>query len=122
MAHFFIHNLTRPASQPIQAFRCSSFLCRLRGLMFRASLDPHEGLWMVQDRPDRANAAIHMFFMRFDIAVIWADANLTVVDAQLARRWRPAYVPARPAQFILETHPTRLDEFHPGDQLVLEPC
>ncbi len=77
---------------------------------------------MVQPRADRVDAAIHMFFMNFDIAVIWADESLRVVDAQLARRWRPAYAPAKAAKYVLETHPDRLGEFAAGDQLVLEKC
>ena len=66
-------------------------------------------------RESLMNAAIHMLFMRFDIAVVWMDANFTVVDAQLARRWRPSYVPARPAQYTLETRPEYLSEFQTGD-------
>lgn len=77
---------------------------------------------MVQPRPDRLDAAIHMFFMNFDIAVIWADEHLRVVDAKLALRWRPAYAPARAAKYVLETHPDRLKDFEIGDQLVIDPC
>jgi uncharacterized membrane protein (UPF0127 family) len=120
MQQVLIHNQTHPAQKPLQAGYCASFLCRLRGLMFRRSLAPYEGLWMVQPSADRANAAIHMFFMRFDIAVVWADDGLCVVDTRLARRWRPAYIPAKAARYVLETHPDRLNEFHPGDQLVIE--
>jgi len=90
--------------------------------MFQKSLGPHYGLLMVQPRADRVDAAIHMFFMNFDIAVIWADAQLRVVDAQLARRWRPAYAPAKAAKYVLEIHPDRLNDYQPGDQLVIDPC
>lgn len=75
---------------------------------------------MVQPRADRLDAAIHMFFMNFDIAVIWADEHLLVVDVQLARRWRPAYAPAKAAKYVLETHPDRLKDYTIGDQLVIE--
>ena len=90
--------------------------------MFRRAIGAHEGLLMVQPRTDRMDAAIHMFFMRFDIAVIWADSELRVVDVQLARRWRPAYVPARAAKYVLEIHPDRLKDYSIGDQLVIEKC
>lgn len=77
---------------------------------------------MVQPRADRLDASIHMFFMSFDIAVVWADAQLKVVDVQLARRWRPAYFPSAAAKYVLEIHTDRLNDFHPNDQLVLETC
>ncbi len=118
----FIHNKTHPSQQPLQAHYCASFLGRLRGLMFQKTIAAHEGLLMVQPRSNQLDAAIHMFFMNFDIAVIWADESLRVVDAQLARRWRPAYAPAQAAKYVLETHPDRLKDFEIGDQLVMEPC
>lgn len=90
--------------------------------MFQPAIGKHQGLLMVQPRSDRVDAAIHMFFMNFDIAVIWADNDLRVVDAQLARRWRLAYMPARAAKYVLETHPDRLNDYSIGDQLVLEKC
>lgn len=74
---------------------------------------------MVQDSESRLNSAIHMFFMNFDIATIWLDNQLQVVDAKLARRWQPAITPRAPARFILETHPARLSEFSIGDQIEL---
>lgn len=117
-----ILNKTHPARKPVQARYCSSFFCRLRGLMFRPSLPEHEGLFMVQTRADRLDASIHMLFMAFDITVVWLDPLYRVVDVRLAKRWRPAYFPTKPAQYILEIHPRRLDEFHIGDQLVIEPC
>jgi uncharacterized membrane protein (UPF0127 family) len=77
---------------------------------------------MVQPRADRVNAAIHMFFMNFDIAVIWADEQQNVVDVQLAHRWRPMYAPASAAKYILEMHPDRQHEFQIGDKLIWEKC
>lgn len=122
MESVLITNQTHPTRKPLKADHCSTFLSRLRGLMFRKSLGQHEGILMVQPRSDRVDASIHMFFMNFDIAVVWADPNLRVVDVQLARRWRPAYAPAKAAKYILETHPDRLSDFQIGDQLVLKKC
>jgi len=122
MVQVLIRNLSRPAKKPILAKSCTSFLCQLRGLMFRKAIGEHEGLFFVQAATDRINSAIHMFFMNFDIAVIWLDAQYCVVDVTLAHRWRPAYFPAKAAKYIIETHPNRLNEFHPGDQLVAEIC
>ncbi len=117
-----IHNQTHPTKEPLQAHYCASFLGRLRGLMFQKSIRPHAGLLMVQPRADRLDAAIHMFFMNFDIAVVWADEQLRVVDLKYARRWRPAYAPAKAAKYVLETHPDRLKDFEIGDQLVIAQC
>jgi len=55
--------------------------------------------------------------MRTDLTVVWANENQVVVDVRLAKRWRPVYLPARPAQYVLELSPTRFLEFHIGDQL-----
>jgi uncharacterized membrane protein (UPF0127 family) len=117
-----IFNLSKPNTQPVLAGYCKSFLCRLRGLMFRRSLSENEGLLLVQPRADRMDAAIHMLFMRFDITAVWVDAQNRVVDVKLARRWRPAYIPSKAARYVLETHPSRYADFHPGDQLQIDSC
>lgn len=122
MQQALIHNQTHPSQQPIKANYCSSFLCRLRGLMFQKSLGQHDGLVMVQPRSDRIDAAIHMLFMRFDIAVVWADEKLRVIDTQLARKWRPAYIPSAAALYVIEIHPDRLTDYKIGDQLTIEIC
>lgn len=115
-------NQSQPFHEPFIARYCNTYLCRLRGLMFTAWIGPHEGLLMVQTSQDRINAAIHMFFMNYDLAVVWLNRELQVVDVQLARRWRPAYTPAKPALYVLETHPDRISDFHIGDQVILKKC
>ncbi len=122
MQQVFIYNLTHPAPPSIQARYCDSFFCRLRGLMFKKSLAVDEGLIMVQPRADRVDSSIHMLFMNFAIAVVWADEQRRVVDVRLARRWRLAYFPANPAKYVLELHASRLADFHIGDQLEFHPC
>jgi uncharacterized membrane protein (UPF0127 family) len=42
---------------------------RTRGLLGRSSLDDDEGMWI------QPTNSIHMFFMRFAIDVVYADAN-----------------------------------------------
>ena len=76
---------------------------------------------LVQGSDSRLEASIHMMFVWIDLAVVWINSGGEVVDVKLARRWRPAYVPRRPARYILEIHPDRLDEFHIGDQVIFEP-
>lgn len=76
---------------------------------------------MVQDTQSRVNASIHMFFMNFDIAVIWLDNHLQVVDVKIARKWQPMVAPISPARYILETHPDRISDFNIGDQIEITP-
>ena len=115
-----IHNLTSPDTPPVQARYCSSFCCRLRGLTFRRSLPSREGLLLVQGRDSRVDSSIHMLFVWFDLAVVWINNAQQVVDIRLARSWRPAYAPARPARYVLEISPERLGDFNVGDQLQFE--
>ena len=96
---------------------CSSFLCRLRGLTFRRSLGDAEGLLLVGRRKSRIATAIHMLFVFFPIAAIWLDPNGRVVDAQLARPFRPFCAPRAPARDVLEGQPTLLDRLQIGDEL-----
>ncbi len=115
-----IRNLSRSDTPLIQARYCASFGCQLRGLLFRRSLAENEGLLLVQSRPSRINAAIHMLGMAFDLAVVWIDDAQRVVDVRRARRWRPFYFPRRPARYVLETGVQHLQHFSPGDELSIE--
>ncbi len=120
MEEILIHNLTRPKAPPITAHYCDSFICRLRGLMFRRSIPDNWGLLLVQGRDSRLNSAIHMLAMWIDLGVIWINSQGEVVDARLARRWRPAYLPANPAQYILEMNVAHLGDFAVGDRIQFE--
>lgn len=40
---------------------------------------------------------------------------MQVVDKVIAKSWRPAYFSKQPAQFVLEIHPERWDEYEIGD-------
>jgi uncharacterized membrane protein (UPF0127 family) len=113
-------NGSRPLPQPLVGDWCASFLCRLRGLAWRRRLAPDAALVLVQPRPGRSGAAIHMFGMFFDLAIIWLDEGRRVVDAQLAFRWRSILRPAQAACYVIECAPQRLTEFHVGDQIVFE--
>ncbi len=97
--------------------RCASFLCRLRGLTFRRTLGDDEGLLLVGRSESRADTAIHMFFVFFSIAAVWLDRSGRVVDARLARPFRPLYVPRAPARDVLEGPPALLERVRVGDQL-----
>ncbi len=115
---------------PLHIRRCDTFLCRLRGLTFRCSLHPDEGLLFVEPRASRMGTSIHMFFVFFPIAVVWLDdgdenggdveeQSLVVVDSQLAKPFRPYYAPQRAARYFLEGPPALLDWVHTEEQLLM---
>jgi len=114
-----VWNETRGEQILRRARRCASFLCRLRGLTFRRSLAQEEGLLLVGHRESRADTTIHMFFVFFPIAAIWLDQSGQVVDAQLARPFRPLYVPCAPARDVLEGTPALLERVQIGDRIVM---
>ena len=115
-----IHNLSQPKSQSLVAGYCDSFLCRLRGLTFRRSLPDNWGLLLVQSRDSRLDSSIHMLAMWIDLAIVWITEAGEVVDVRLARRWRLAYFPRRPARYILEMAVPHIDDFHIGDKVRFE--
>ena len=115
-----ITNLSRPLAQTIQARYCDSFFCRLRGLTFRRNLPARTGLLIVEGRDNRLDASIHMLFMWMDLAVVWIDSSLCVVDVKLARRWRLAYLPQAPARYVLELPIECQADFAVGDLLKFE--
>jgi len=96
---------------------CATFFSRLRGLTFRRTLGPDEGLLLVGRKESRADSAIHMFFVFFPIAAVWLDREGRVVDAQLARPFRPLYIPRAPARDVLEGPPDLLERVRVGDRL-----
>lgn len=116
----FINNLTRSLPAPARVGYCDSFLCRLRGLMFRSQLDHDDGLLLVEGRDSRIDSSIHMFFVPFDLAVFWIDNSQTVVDKVIAKSWKPAYLPKQPARYILEIHPDRWGDYEIGDKVELK--
>ena len=113
----FVNNLTKQLTQPARVGYCDSFLCRLRGLMFRARLSPDDGLLLVEKRDSRLDTSIHMFFVPFDIAVFWINSDMKVVDKVIAKSWRPAYFPKADAKFTLEIHPDRFGDYEIGDKV-----
>jgi uncharacterized membrane protein (UPF0127 family) len=88
--------------------------------MLKPNINESDGILIDEGSASRLNASIHMFFMNFDIAVIWLDPDFRVVGKVLARKWKPYYAPEVPARYILETHPNRLDDFEIGDKVSIE--
>jgi uncharacterized membrane protein (UPF0127 family) len=85
-------------------------------LTFRRSLPEGTGLLLVQSGESRSSAAIHMLCVFMPLGVAWLDEARRVVDCRLARPWG-MYVPRFPARYVLEGHPSILDEIAVGDVL-----
>jgi hypothetical protein len=112
-----IENITAPFPKPLQMKMCTGFFDRFRGLMFNKDLGENECIILDEGAESKINTSIHMFFMFFDIAAVWADKNWKVVDVKLARKWNPYYAPSYPARFVLEARAGWFSLFHKGDQL-----
>ena len=120
MKTVLITNLTQPEVKPIRAGFCASFLCQLRGLMFRKAIPAGQGLLLVQKNEDRLSAGIHMMFMRFDICAVWINKAGEVVDVRYARRWALAYVPRAAASYVLELDVSHINDFSIGDKVRID--
>jgi uncharacterized membrane protein (UPF0127 family) len=120
MRRVIVNNRNRPLDHPVQAVYCDTFLCQLRGLTFRRRLKFNEGLLLVQDRDSRLEAAIHMLGVWFNIAVVWINTDMKIVDVRLARSWRLLYMPKYPSSFVLELPAERLHDFQIGEEVLFE--
>ena len=84
-------------------------------MTLRPPISPDEGLLLVGTRDSRLDSSIHMLFVFFDLAVIWINSDMKVVDKIIAKSWRPAYFSKEAAKYVLEIHPDRSENFHVGD-------
>ena len=84
-------------------------------MTLRTPIARDEGLLLVGTRDSRLDSSIHMLFVFFDLAVIWINSDMKVVDKIIAKSWRPAYFSKEPAKYVLEIHPDRWENFQVGD-------
>jgi len=96
-----------------------TFFSKLAGLMFRKSIPIDSCLILSERYESIINTSIHMLFMRFDIGVLWLSKDFTIVDKQIAKKWRLAYFSRLPAQHVVELHPTQLEKFSIGDKVII---
>lgn len=112
-----VYNRTTGQVLARRVVRCDTVLRRFRGLMFRRPLDEDEVYLFILPQEGWLEAAIHMFFVFFPIAVVWLDGERRVVDKALARPWRPFYAPRRPARYFLEGPPALIERVASGDEI-----
>lgn len=107
--------------QIIHVKYCDTFWLKFMGLMFSKDLQPEVGLIIVENTESRLNTSIHMFFMNYDITVLWLDKDLVIVDKALAKKWKPYYASKKPAQYVVELHASRFSDFAEGEKLYISP-
>lgn len=117
MRNIEVVNETRPLHAELLAGYCDKFLCLLKGLMFRSGIPENWGLLLVYPSDSIVNTSIHMFFVPFDLGIVWVNRAGKVVDKALAKRWIGLKAPKKPASYILEIVPERMDEFEIGDEV-----
>ena len=98
---------------------CDTFWSKLIGLMLSRELKSDHGIILVEDNETRINTSIHMMFMNYDLTVLWLDKELVIVDKVLARKWIPFYFPKKPAQYVVELHPSKFSDYSIGDKIIL---
>jgi uncharacterized membrane protein (UPF0127 family) len=77
-----------------------TFFSRLRGTMFKKELERGLILTLPGNR-SRSGSAIHMFFVRFPLDIIFADSDKKVVDIVSIDPWK-TYTPKKPAKYVIE--------------------
>jgi uncharacterized membrane protein (UPF0127 family) len=105
-----------------QVTRCDTFWRRLRGLMFHRRLTLGQAYLFDFRRESVVAPSIHMMFVFYPISLIWLDGRRQVVDARLARPFRPWYAPRRAARYLIEGRPELLGRVHLGDELEYIEC
>jgi uncharacterized membrane protein (UPF0127 family) len=94
-----------------------SFMSRFLGLMFKNNLEGGLILKLPSSR-SRHGSAIHMFFMRFPLDIIFADSNKKIVDMVSIEPWK-TYTPIAPAKYVIEMKKGSINNFNLeiGDEL-----
>ena len=110
-----IENKNRRIDGKLRIKFCDTFLTQVRGMTLRPPITRDEGLLLVGTRDSRLDSSIHMLFVFFDLAVIWINSDMKVVDKIIAKSWRPAYFSKEAAKYVLEIHPDRAENFEVGD-------
>lgn len=95
----------------------NSFISRLLGLMFKEDLQRGLILKLPKSR-SRKGSAIHMFFMRFPLDIVFIDSNKKVVDMISIEPWK-TYTPLAPARYVIEMKKGTINKFNieVGDEL-----
>lgn len=97
-----------------------NFINRLKGLMFTKQIQIDEGALFINKTENKIDSAIHMLFMRYNIAVFWINNSNIIVDKSIAKKWNLIYCPKVKASKILETHVENYDNLQIGEKIIIE--
>ncbi len=94
-----------------------SFISRFLGLMFRSNVGNGMLLKLPKSR-SRYGSAIHMFFMRFSLDILFADSDRKIVDMVSIDPWK-TYTPKVAARYVVELDTGAIDKYglEIGDEL-----
>ena len=116
MSYIVLLNITKGTNLG-QLELADSFMSRFLGLMFRNNLERGLILKLPSSR-SRRGSAIHMFFMKFPLDIIFVDADKKIVDMVSIEPWK-TYTPKAPAKYVIEMEKGRINDFNLeiGDEL-----
>jgi uncharacterized membrane protein (UPF0127 family) len=95
-------HITKDGTVLWEARLADTFFTRLLGLMFRPSL-PHDQGLLIEFSPHFRSRAVHGFFMRFPIDLVFIDDERKVTDMALLKPWS-IYDPKAPCRWVLEVN------------------
>lgn len=110
-----MRNVTKETVLADHAGVATTPAARNRGLLKHTSLEPGDGLWISPTQ------AIHMFFMKFALDIVYLDRKLRVVKTR--RNLKPWRISGSwKAHSVLELPVGVIDSSRtePGDQLVFD--
>jgi len=108
LKHFVLINKTKGTNLgKIEV--ADSFMSRFLGLMFRANVNNGLILKLPSSR-SRHGSAIHMFFMRFPLDIVFADPEKKIVDMVSIDPWK-TYTPKAPAKYVIELKKGSIEKF-----------
>lgn len=95
----------------------NSFMSRFMGLMLKKDIDGGLILKLPSTR-SRRGSAIHMFFMRISLDIIFANEEKKVVDLVSIDPWK-TYTPKAPAKYVIEMEKGSINTYRLeiGDEL-----
>lgn len=99
MSKIILVNITRETIMGPVEF-AETFFSRLRGLMFKKKINSGLVLKIPAGRGKRGSA-IHMFFMRIPLDVLFVNENKQVVDMVSLDPWN-TYTPRESARYVIE--------------------
>jgi len=98
----------------VECREARTILQKTIGLMFRKKVFP---LFFDFGFESKVGCALHTFFMRRKIDIIFVNSKKVVVDIKTARPWRPCIMPKEKARYVIELPENSRSLFCVGEKL-----